>query len=157
MSRSAEEQAARDRAHIRDYTCGLCEEEFGSNLSPGDIRCTNCEARLCPCCGAWFTEDGEVAPAEATAEGGAATPGQAAYEVVYSDVGLLAGLWGALEPFQRDRWERAAMAGGGRLSAVRGEVLAEVLDAFEAALGPDLTPEMRGWFAQWRQRGEIES
>jgi hypothetical protein len=53
-------QAARDRVGIRDYTCGICGEQFGSNCAPGDIQCTNddCEARLCPCCEAWFTEQG---------------------------------------------------------------------------------------------------
>lgn len=51
----------RQRAGVKDYACGLCGEEFGSNLGPGDIQCTNddCEARRCPACEAWFTEDGE--------------------------------------------------------------------------------------------------
>jgi hypothetical protein len=59
----------RRKAGMREYTCGLCAEEFGSNCSPGDIQCTNddCEARLCPCCGAWFTEDGEMSAAVAAA------------------------------------------------------------------------------------------
>jgi hypothetical protein len=53
----------RQRAGIRDYVCGLCGEEFGSNCSPGSIECTYCDARLCPCCGAWFSEEDETGPA----------------------------------------------------------------------------------------------
>jgi excisionase family DNA binding protein len=45
---------------VTDYRCGLCGEEFGSNCYPGDISCTGCDARLCPCCGAWFTELGDM-------------------------------------------------------------------------------------------------
>lgn len=45
---------------VTDYKCGLCGEEFGSNCFPGNISCTGCDARLCPCCGAWFTELGEM-------------------------------------------------------------------------------------------------
>ena len=56
------EQEARRRAGIKDYTCGLCGEEFGSNCDPGDIQCTDCDARLCPCCGAWFSESAVSAP-----------------------------------------------------------------------------------------------
>jgi hypothetical protein len=61
VSTETPDQASRRRAGIKDYTCGLCAEEFGSNCQPGDIECTNddCEARLCPCCGAWFNEDGD--------------------------------------------------------------------------------------------------
>jgi hypothetical protein len=43
---------------MKDYICGLCGEEFRSNCDAGDIACVNCEARLCPCCGAWFDEAG---------------------------------------------------------------------------------------------------
>jgi excisionase family DNA binding protein len=50
-------------AGIKDYRCGLCGEEFGSNCYPGDISCTGCDARLCPCCGTWFTELGEMSAA----------------------------------------------------------------------------------------------
>jgi excisionase family DNA binding protein len=50
-------------AGIIDYRCGLCGEEFGSNCYPGDISCVGCDARLCPCCGTWFTELGEVSAA----------------------------------------------------------------------------------------------
>jgi hypothetical protein len=53
-------QEAWRRAGIKDYTCGACFEEFGSNCDPGDIQCTNCDARLCPRCGSWFGELGEI-------------------------------------------------------------------------------------------------
>lgn len=46
-------------ASMLEYTCGECGEEFGSNCSPGDVSCTNCEARLCSSCGHW---DAEVTP-----------------------------------------------------------------------------------------------
>jgi len=38
---------------MRDYTCGACGSEFGSNCDPGDVACTECEARLCSLCGHW--------------------------------------------------------------------------------------------------------
>jgi hypothetical protein len=54
------DQASRRRAGIKDYTCGLCGGEFGSNCRPGSIECAYCDARLCPCCGSWFGELGDM-------------------------------------------------------------------------------------------------
>lgn len=46
--------AARDGDRsMRDFKCGACGAEFGSNCSPGDISCTECDARLCSRCGNW--------------------------------------------------------------------------------------------------------
>jgi hypothetical protein len=56
-------EAERWRAGLKDYCCGLCGEEFRSNCDAGDIACVECDARLCPCCGAWFSESGEMAEA----------------------------------------------------------------------------------------------
>jgi hypothetical protein len=39
---------------LPEYTCGQCNEVFGSNCDEDDIECTNCDARLCPHCGQWF-------------------------------------------------------------------------------------------------------
>ena len=77
---------------MKDYTCGLCGEEFSSNCSPGDIQCTECEARLCPCCGTWFSELGEMSKHQ---------DGQALYEVWRAAVpdyvcNVPAGPWGDL-------------------------------------------------------------
>jgi len=60
----------RQKAGVLEYTCGICGEEFGSNCKPGNVQCVNdpCEARLCPCCGAWFTGHGEIAAQQPPAE-----------------------------------------------------------------------------------------
>lgn len=42
---------------LPQYQCGNCGEEFGSNCDPGDIRCPECEASMCPHCKRWFGGD----------------------------------------------------------------------------------------------------
>ena len=37
---------------MRDYVCGKCGEEFGSNCDD-DVSCPECEARICEHCGLW--------------------------------------------------------------------------------------------------------
>lgn len=63
MTTETPEQEARRRAGIKDYRCGLCATEFGSSCYPGAIGCPGCDACLCPCCGTWFTELGEMSAA----------------------------------------------------------------------------------------------
>lgn len=50
-----------------EYTCGLCGREFTSSMDPADIVC-ECDAQLCPCCGAWFNYHGQVAKAASAQE-----------------------------------------------------------------------------------------
>jgi DNA-directed RNA polymerase subunit RPC12/RpoP len=43
--------------NMTEYTCGRCGETFSTNCDEDDIRCTECEAHRCPCCGTWFGGD----------------------------------------------------------------------------------------------------
>ena len=56
----ASAEPGRSLSPLPQYTCGLCSETWGTNCTPGDISCPECEANLCPCCGIWFDRDGNV-------------------------------------------------------------------------------------------------
>lgn len=43
-----------DLLPLPEFTCGVCGETFGTNCSPEDIACPECEAILCPSCQTWF-------------------------------------------------------------------------------------------------------
>lgn len=96
----------------------------------------------------------------------AATPGQAAYETVYGDVGLLSGMWHDLEPFQRERWEAAAQAAidvflaGDSVSAesirevlaidpAKLDILADWFDADDLAKGRSGRTEVQADLRRW--------
>jgi hypothetical protein len=42
----------------RVMACGRCGTRFGTNCQPGDIECTDCEARLCSSCWHWEVSGG---------------------------------------------------------------------------------------------------
>jgi len=39
---------------MKDYTCGSCGADFGTNCYDDDIQCVDCGAHRCPHCGDWF-------------------------------------------------------------------------------------------------------
>ena len=39
---------------MRDFTCGICGETFGTNFREEEVECAVCGARRCPHCHEWF-------------------------------------------------------------------------------------------------------
>lgn len=44
----------RDLPPVPEYTCGSCDETFGTNCDEDDIQCPECGATRCPHCEQWF-------------------------------------------------------------------------------------------------------